>query len=149
VLGVDPAEFALLMLVGELIQNFSHANVRIVFGRWLNRVFVGPAFHRLHHMRSDPARPGLHRCNFAQAFPLWDILFGTALYGEGSRATGVLDPVVDADNELGVIGQQWAALQRFGGAIRRRAGWNPGDVSFGAGYAPIPDSHATSRGQGG
>jgi sterol desaturase/sphingolipid hydroxylase (fatty acid hydroxylase superfamily) len=149
VLGADPSEFALLMLVGELIQNFSHANVRIGFGRWLNTVFVGPAFHRLHHMRSDPARPGLHRCNFAQAFPLWDFLFGTALYGERPCATGVLDPVVDADNELGVIGQQWAALQRFGGAIRRRAGWIPGDVSFGAGYAPIPDSHATSRGQGG
>ena len=145
VLGVDPSEFALLMLVGELIQNFSHANVRIGFGRWLNTVIVGPAFHRLHHMRADPDRPGLHRCNFTQAFPLWDILFGTALYGEPPRATGVTDPVVDADNERGLIGQQWAALRRFGGAIRRRAGWIPGDVSFGAGYEPIPDSRATSR----
>ena len=148
VLGVDPSEFALLMLVGELIQNFSHANVRIGFGMGLNTAIVGPAFHRLHHMRADPGRPGLHRCNFAQAFPLWDILFGTALYGERPRATGVLDPVVDADNERGLIGQQWAALQRFGGAIRRRAGWTPGDVSFGAGYEPIPDSHETARVRG-
>lgn len=142
VLGVEPSEFALLMLAGELIQNFSHANVRIGFGRFLDRVFVGPAFHRLHHMRADPARPGLHCCNFAQAFPVWDMLFGTALYGEPPRATGVTDPVVDADNDRGLIGQQWAALQRFLGAIRRRAGWYPGDVSFGAGYEPVPDAGA-------
>ncbi len=138
-LGVEPSEFALLMLAGELIQNFSHANVRIGFGRFLDRVFVGPAFHRLHHMRADAQRPALHRCNFAQAFPVWDILFGTALYGEGPRATGVTDPRVDADNGLGLLAQQWEALRRFRGAIRRRAGWVPGDVSFGAGYEPVPD----------
>jgi sterol desaturase/sphingolipid hydroxylase (fatty acid hydroxylase superfamily) len=144
VLGVDPSEFALLILVGELIQNFSHANVRVGFGKWLNVVFVGPAFHRLHHMRAEPDRPGLHNCNFAQAFPVWDILFGTALYGEQPRATGVTDPMVDADNERGLIGQQWTALRRFTGAIRRRAGWTPGEVSFGAGYVPIPEPLAAS-----
>jgi len=143
-LGVEPSEFALLMLAGELIQNFSHANVRIGFGRLLDRLFVCPAFHRLHHMRADPGRPGLHCCNFAQAFPAWDILFGTALYGEPPRATGVTDPVVDADNGRSLIGQQWAALQRFWVALRRRAGWKPGDVSFGAGYEPIPDARAAS-----
>ena len=121
------------------MQNLSHTNVRMGFGRLLGKALVGPDFHRLHHMRTDPRRPGLHRCNFAQAFPIWDILFGTALYGEASQATGVTDPVVDADNELGMLGQQWAALRRFWGAIQRRAGWKPGDVSFGAGYAPMPD----------
>ena len=147
VLGVDPAEFALLILVGELIQNFSHANVRIGFGKWLNTVLVGPAFHRLHHMRAESDRPGLHNCNFAQAFPVWDILFGTALYGERARTTGVADPEVDADNERGLIGQQWTALRRFWGAIRRRAGWTPGEVSFGEGYVPIPESLTTSLGR--
>ncbi|MEO8003880.1 MAG: sterol desaturase family protein [Betaproteobacteria bacterium] len=145
VLGVDPSEFALLILVGELIQNFSHANVRIGFGKWLNTVFVGPAFHRLHHMRAEPDRPGLHNCNFAQAFPVWDILFGTALYGERARATGVADPEVDADNECSLIKQQWTALRRFWGAIRRRAGWIPGEVSFGEGHMPMPEPLATSR----
>ena len=140
VLGVDPSEFALLMLVAELIQNFSHANVRFDFDSFLNRVLVGPAFHRLHHMRANLARPGLHRCNFAQAFPVWDILFGTALYDEQPHATGVTDPVVDADNNLGLMAQQWAALKRFWGAVRTRAGWSPGDVSFGAGYEPVPDA---------
>jgi sterol desaturase/sphingolipid hydroxylase (fatty acid hydroxylase superfamily) len=147
VLGVDLSEFALLILVGELIQNFSHANVRVGFGKWLNAVFVGPSFHRLHHMQTDPERPGLHNCNFAQAFPIWDILFGTALYGEGSRPTGVTDPAVDADNEYGLIGQQWTALRRFWGSIRRRAGWIPGEVSFGEDYEPIPEPFAISQGR--
>lgn len=147
VLGVDPSEFALLILLGELIQNFSHANVRIGFGKWLNTVFVGPAFHRLHHMRAEPDRPGLHNCNFAQAFPVWDILFGTALYGEQPRVTGVTDPSVDADNERGLIGQQWTALRRFAGAIGRRAGWIPGEVSFGEGYVPVPEPFALPQGR--
>ena len=132
------------MLAGELVQNFSHTNVRTGFGRLFGKVLVGPAFHRLHHMRADPARPGQHRCNFAQAFPLWDILFGTAHYGAAPQATGVTDPVVDADNELGLVGQQRAALRRFWGALLRPAGWKPGDVSFGAGYEPIADYRPAS-----
>ncbi len=139
VLGVEPAEFALLMLVGELIQDFSHVNARIAFGRVFEKVIVGPGFHRLHHMRAEAARPGLHNCNFSQAFPVWDILFGTSLYGEGVRPTGVTDPAVDADNDHGVIGQQWVAARRFWGAVRRRSGWKPGDVSFGPDYTPVHD----------
>ena len=140
-IGVAPNEFALLMLLGELVQNFSHANVRIGFGRVCERIFVSPAFHRLHHMRVDPYRPTLHNCNFGQVFPLWDILFGTALYGEPVRATGVCDPMVDADNGRGLVVQQWETLKRFWGAFRRPAGWKPGDVSFGPDYAPIPSAH--------
>ena len=140
VLGVAPSEFAFLTLAGELVQNFSHANVRVGFGGLLPRLIVGPTFHRLHHMRADPQRPGFHRCNFAQAFPVWDILFGTALYGEAPRATGVSDPTVDGDNDRGLVGQQWAAIRRFWGAFRRPAGWVPGDVSFGTGYEPVPDA---------
>jgi sterol desaturase/sphingolipid hydroxylase (fatty acid hydroxylase superfamily) len=138
VIGVTPSEFALLMLIGELLQNFSHTNVRIGFGPVFERMIVGPAFHRLHHMRVDPAHPTLHNCNYSQAFPLWDILFGTAHYSQIVRPTGVGDPVVDADNQHGLLGQQWQALRRFWGAFRSRAGWRPGDVAFGPGYVPIP-----------
>lgn len=102
-MGIDIAEFAWLTLVSELIQNFSHTNVRIGFGRFFEKIFVDPKFHRLHHMRVDPERPMLHNCNFGQVFSVWDILFGTALYREPTRPTGVNDPVVDADNERGLI----------------------------------------------
>jgi sterol desaturase/sphingolipid hydroxylase (fatty acid hydroxylase superfamily) len=68
VMGVDIEEFAWLTLVSELIQNFSHTNVRIGFGRFFERIFFDPKFHRLHHMHVDSERPSLHNCNFGQVF---------------------------------------------------------------------------------
>jgi sterol desaturase/sphingolipid hydroxylase (fatty acid hydroxylase superfamily) len=38
---------------------------------WLDRVIVGPAYHRLHH------RPGA-RGNYGGALTVWDVVFGTA-----------------------------------------------------------------------
>ncbi|KZC16932.1 fatty acid hydroxylase [Rhodanobacter sp. FW510-R12] len=149
-IGVDPDEFAWLMLIGELVQNFSHTNTRVGFGRMFQRVFVDPRFHRLHHMLVDPERPGLHNCNFGQVLSVWDVLFGTALYGEPARPTGVGDPVVDADNNYGLVGLHWAALRRFWGAVRTLDGWKPGEVAFDpVSYRPIPvaqlDLHALAH----
>ncbi|WP_250626299.1 sterol desaturase family protein [Pinirhizobacter soli] len=137
-LGVDASQFAVLMLLGELVQNFSHTNVRIGFGRVLDRVFVAPVFHRLHHMVVDPDRPGLHNCNFGQVFSLWDVLFGTSLYGEPVRPTGVGDPHVDADNGRGLVMMQWWTLRRFWGAFTCRAGWRLGEVAFDDNLRPVP-----------
>ena len=141
VMGVEPSEFALLTLVSELMQNLSHANVAIGFGRVLERVFVDPRFHRLHHMRVDPARPWLHHCNYGQVLSIWDVVFGTALYGEPARPTGVADPTVDADNERGLVAMQWETLKRFWGAFSRPEGWQPGEVAFSPDYAPVPVQH--------
>jgi len=148
-IGVDPDEFAWLMLIGELVQNLSHTNVRLGFGRMFDRIFVAPKFHRLHHMLVDPERPALHNCNYGQVLAIWDVIFGTALYGEPPRPTGVGDPIVDADNGHGLIGLHWAALKRFWVAVRQPAGWRPGEVAFGADYMPIPvsqlDLHALAQ----
>jgi len=89
-------------------------------------------------MLVDPERPGLHNCNFGQVLSVWDVLFGTSLYGMAPRPTGVGDPTVDADNEHGLVGLHWAAFKRFWGAVRRPAGWRLGEVAFGPGYEPIP-----------
>jgi len=137
VIGVEPTDFAWLMLIGELVQNFSHANVCVRFGPILDRLLVSPVFHRLHHMRVDPDRPTLHNCNFGQVFSIWDVVFGTALYGEPIRPTGVGDPMVDADNDKGLVGLHWSAFRRFWGAVRCRAGWRLGDVAFSEDYRPI------------
>lgn len=40
---------------------------------WLDRLLVTPQVHRIHHSRD----PGHYNRNFADAFPLFDILFGT------------------------------------------------------------------------
>lgn len=141
-IGVDPSQFALLMLSGELMQNLSHANVRIRFGRVFERIFVDPLFHRLHHMRVDPEQPALHNCNFGQVFSVWDTLFGTSLFGIAARPTGVGDPVVDADNNFGVFKMQWWSLRRFWGAVRTPSGWRPGEVAFGPDFSPLSVHHA-------
>jgi sterol desaturase/sphingolipid hydroxylase (fatty acid hydroxylase superfamily) len=138
VIGVQPDEFAWLMLLGELAQNFSHTNVRLGFGRLFEKVFVDPKFHRLHHMLVDPERPNLHNCNYGQVFSIWDVAFGTALYGEPTRPTGVGDPIIDADNNYSLLGLHWVSTKRFLGAVRRKAGWKPGEVSFAEDYTPIP-----------
>jgi sterol desaturase/sphingolipid hydroxylase (fatty acid hydroxylase superfamily) len=137
VIGVEPDQFALLMFIGELAQNFSHANVRFGFGRRLEKLFVDPRFHRLHHMVVDAHRPQLHNCNYGQVFSVWDVLFGIALYGEPARPTGVGDPIVDADNGRGLVAMQWGAFRRFWGALWSPAGWRPGDVAFGPDYVPV------------
>lgn len=138
VMGVAPDQFAWLMLVGELGQNFSHTNTRVGFGPVFGRIFVDPTFHRLHHMRADPQQPGLHNCNYGQVLSIWDQLFGSALYGIATRPTGVGDPTVDADNEHGLIGLHWVAMHRFWRVFWRKSGWRLGEVSFGPDYEPIP-----------
>jgi len=140
-IGVEPEQFALLMFIGELAQNWSHANVRVGFGRVLERVFVDPKFHRLHHMIVDPDRLQLHDCNYGQVFSIWDVVFGTALYGEAPRRTGVGDPMVDIDNERGLVAMQWGAFRRFWGALWTPAGWRLGDVAFDENYRPVATAH--------
>lgn len=135
--GVEVDEFAALMLLGELVQNYSHTNIRFGFGRYGSRLLVDPLFHRLHHMVVDPQRPGLHNCNFAQVFSFWDIAFGTWLYDEPLRPTGVADPVVDADNERGLLAMQWHAVRRFWGCVTQRLGWKFGEVSFTEDCQPV------------
>lgn len=137
-MGVDVGQFALLVLTSQLVQEFSHTNTRLGFGKILERIFVDPRFHRLHHMRVDPARPNLHDCNYGQVLTLWDNLFGTALYGEPTRRTGVGDPTVDADNGRGMVAMQWYTLRRFWGTFTSRHGWKPQEVTFDEIYRPVP-----------
>jgi len=118
IIGVPAGQYALLILMGRLIENFSHANVRVRFGPVIDKVLVDPLFHRLHHMRADPHDAVNYNCNFALVLPLWDILFRTALYGEAPRPCGVDDPDIDADNERSWLGQQIAGFQRFFRALR-------------------------------
>ncbi|HTR00669.1 MAG TPA: sterol desaturase family protein [Candidatus Acidoferrum sp.] len=138
VMGIDIEDFALLTLISELVQNFSHTNTWLGFGP-LSRLLVDPTFHRLHHMVADHEKPGFHNVNFGQVLSVWDVLFGTALYGEPIHPTGVADPTVDADNGRNLAVMQWYTLKRFWGSFKRRAGWKPGDVSFGEDYAPVHD----------
>lgn len=111
--GVQPGEYVVILMVGRLVESWSHANVDMSFG-WLGeRLLVGPRFHRLHHALSTPAERHIQDHNFAPVFPIWDILFGTAIYDRKNRPTGVDDATVDADNGRGWIVQQVTVFGRF------------------------------------
>ncbi|MHA3056281.1 sterol desaturase family protein [Acinetobacter sp. ANC 4633] len=136
--GVSGEEFVWLMLLGELVQNFSHANVRIGFGPIFGKIFVSPEFHRLHHMDFVPECPTLHNCNFGQVFAIWDVIFKTALYNEPVHPTGVTgDKMVNIDNDKGLIGVQVESLKRFWGSVTCLDGWRLGGVVFSKNYRPI------------
>jgi len=52
--GVQPGEYVSILMVGRLVESWSHANVDMSFGRVGERLLVGPRFHRLHHaLRSE------------------------------------------------------------------------------------------------
>ncbi len=121
--GVQPGEYVVILVVGRLVESWSHANVDFGFGRLGNRLLVGPRFHRLHHALSTPEERHIQDHNFAPVFPVWDIIFGTAIYDERNRPTGVDDPIVDADNGRGWAVQQvtvfWRLVRALGPRLRR------------------------------
>ena len=117
IVGVQPDDYVLILMVGRLIESWSHANVDMGFGRIGERLIVGPRFHRLHHALASPAERHIHDHNFAPVFPIWDILFGTAIYERKRPPTGVDDPVIDADNGRGLLTQQVSVFGRFIAAI--------------------------------
>ncbi len=119
--GVQPEDYVLILVVGRLVESWSHANIDISFGRIGEKLLVGPRFHRLHHALASPDEPDIHDHNYAPVLPIWDILFGTAKYDGRNRPTGVDDPVVDADNQRGWFGQQAAGFSRFAAALMPRA----------------------------
>jgi hypothetical protein len=48
-IGVPPGQFPVILLILRLGESLSHANVRLDFGRFGERLLVSPRFHRLHH----------------------------------------------------------------------------------------------------
>lgn len=71
-LGVDLTAAFLLPFVTVGWLFFTHANIRLNLG-FLTPVITGPQLHRIHHSRL-PEHQGK---NFAQFYPVLDIMFGT------------------------------------------------------------------------
>ncbi len=118
--GVPPAQFVAIVAITQLAQSFSHANVRMHFGAWGERLLVSPRFHRHHHsIAYDASTPGpVGGYNFAALFPLWDVLFRTARFGVGYGPTGIHDQTPEEgsrDYGQGFWSQQWLGLKRMVG----------------------------------
>ena len=121
--GVGPGQFVALIAIGQLSENLQHANVRLAFGHWGERLWVSPRFHRRHHAigighetpRGD--RMVLGGCNFGVLLPWWDMLFKTANFEQRYDPTGVRDQVEQGrDYGMGFWRQQWLGLRRLLGS---------------------------------
>jgi sterol desaturase/sphingolipid hydroxylase (fatty acid hydroxylase superfamily) len=69
-----PAEVLLAYIAAvNVLGPIGHSNVDVRVPAFLHSVLMTPQVHRIHHARS----PGLTFSNYANVFPVWDVLFGT------------------------------------------------------------------------
>ncbi|MFN5700001.1 MAG: sterol desaturase family protein [Betaproteobacteria bacterium] len=124
IVGVAPAQFVALVVVMQLLENLSHANLRWSFGRWGDRLLVSPRFHRRHHaiepmeVFHGQRAAAVRGVNYGVLFPWWDQLFGTADHQPGFAATGLRDQLPEhggRDYGQGFWAQQWLGLMRLWG----------------------------------
>ena len=88
-LGFNLTAVALYAPVTTFYAIMVHANLSWDLGPF-RAVFVSPAFHRWHHTKEEEGQDK----NFAGAFPLWDILFGTYYMPRSQPAVfGIDDPM--------------------------------------------------------
>lgn len=104
-IGVPSFQFPFLILCFRLVGSLAHSNTRARYG-WLGEhVFVSPQFHRTHHALRAAGR---RSCNYGTALSWWDILFGTARFGDDTVETG------DAGAEPAMVKGSWGEQQRAG-----------------------------------
>jgi len=108
-IGVPPLQFPILVLLLRLLESLSHANARVSFGWFGERLLISPRFHRAHH---GVLAAGQKSCNYGAILPWWDMLFGTADFSRGFVRTG--DPGAEERLATGsYLQQQMAGLRRM------------------------------------
>jgi sterol desaturase/sphingolipid hydroxylase (fatty acid hydroxylase superfamily) len=120
--GVPPGHFVGLIVATQLVENLSHVNARLRFGRLGEALLVSPGYHRWHHaLALPPGEKYRYGCNFAILFPIWDKLFGTQYRNEAMPATGLPhDPQAGAVVAHGFWQQQKDGLVDLLAALRLR-----------------------------
>jgi sterol desaturase/sphingolipid hydroxylase (fatty acid hydroxylase superfamily) len=115
-IGVPPAQFVLIVMLRQLAESLSHANVRLDYGRVGERVLVSPRFHRIHH---GELSAGEHGRNYAVLLPVWDWLFGTADFDRTSYPRTGDPEAPEALATGGWLRQQVEGFRQFARALRR------------------------------
>lgn len=115
-IGVAPGQFVAVVALSQLIENLSHANLRLGFG-WLGeRLLVSPHYHRIHHSlgigHESHGKGTLGGHNFSVLLPVWDVLFGTARFEGDDIATGIRDQLPEEGGRD--YGRGFWAQQRLG-----------------------------------
>lgn len=90
----------LVVIIGILLQHFTHSNLRIPFSRQLERVLVTPRYHFVHHS-ADLTRGN---SNFGNTFTVWDRMFGTHIDPDTVPANDSLGLSYKASHWLMLLG---------------------------------------------
>jgi len=118
VIGVQPSQYALLVVMTRMIQSLQHANVRLHFGKWGEYFLVSPRYHRTHHaigVGHESAGSGtLGGHNFAVLMPIWDVLFGTVMFTNTFYPTGIRDQLPPPQGEARDYGSGFWSQQYLG-----------------------------------
>ena len=112
-IGVPPGHFVGILIAARTIENLSHVNARLSFGRLGERLLVSPRYHRWHHALELPTgRQYRFGCNFAVLFPVWDQIFGTQYLAQEMPSTGLSHgPLPESAAQSGFWRQQWEGIQ--------------------------------------
>jgi sterol desaturase/sphingolipid hydroxylase (fatty acid hydroxylase superfamily) len=108
--------YALSFAWNVLGANLRHSHVWLPYPAWLQRLFISPAQHQLHHSTD----PNLHHANFGSALAVWDLL-GGSLRLAGPRPHGLAFglPPAEQNHRRTVRSVLWrplaAALKRLAG----------------------------------
>ena len=97
----------------SLIVALAHTNVRAGYG-FFSLLITGPQYHRIHHS----SRPEHIDKNFAELFPLWDVIFGTVWRPKPDEfpATGLVGGDVPAGFVDLIV---WPVRHRFARAVKQ------------------------------
>ncbi len=116
-IGIAPGQFVALVAFTQIMESYQHANVRLGWGVWGERLWVTPRFHRFHHaigLGHEFAGGRLGGHNFGVLLPWWDMMWGTAHFAPGVEPTGIRDQVESGrDYGRGFWSQQWLGLKRL------------------------------------
>lgn len=113
-IGIPPLQFPLLILMLRFVESFSHANIRLSFGRFGERLLVSPKFHRAHHALLGA---GQDSCNYGAVFPFWDMMFRTADFTRDFGPTGD-HTAPEAMASGGYLAQQWSGITQVARSLR-------------------------------
>ena len=85
--AVDPVELTVFGISAYLIRDLlmmdvvRHTNMEMSYGPWLNRIFLCPYYHQLHHS----VEPRHYNRNYGLLLSVWDRLFGTLTVPEPNQ----------------------------------------------------------------
>lgn len=121
--SVPPDVLLPVLAVNQAIGALTHFDVDLDFGRlalWIN----GPRWHRVHHSDS----PKLYNKNFANIFPFFDVIFGTAWVPVPGEIPALGLPGDDRPESIveGLIWPLRGPWRRRRVALRSSAGLNAG-----------------------